>query len=235
MKHVKFSSVPGIIEFNPLVNYPEINHFFTTRQSGNMGLHVVNSRDDLAGVIGNREKVCQSRGVDLNRLTTAQQVHGDNVLFVNPALSGRGASIYDESLPDCDGLLTNYRNLPLAIFVADCLPLYIYDKKNKAIGLIHAGRKGTLLGITGKTMEKMKKRYNTDPGQCLAFLGPAIGGCCFEVDLYKLNKEQLGSAGLMPGNIYSVDTCTSCQNDVFYSYRREKEKAGRMMAVLMLK
>ncbi|MEA3369587.1 MAG: polyphenol oxidase family protein [Candidatus Ratteibacteria bacterium] len=235
MKHSKIFPKLGLIEFSPLRNFPEIIHGFTTRELGNTALHVATTQDKLNKAIKNREIVCRTFRVELDRLVTSQQVHGDRVVPVNLMMRGMGSRVYSESIPNCDGLITNYEQLPLAIFVADCLPLYIYAYQAKAIGLIHAGKAGTQLEIARKAVEKMESEYHLNPKECIALLGPAIGPCCIERDLYNLNRKQLCQAGLLQENIYSVDTCTSCQNQVFYSYHREREKAGRMMAFFMLK
>jgi len=234
MKNATISSHTGIIEFSPLNSFSGITHFFTTREAGNMGLHVVTTKDELEKTVSNRQRVCQLFGIDLNYLVTTQQVHSACVIPVNRQMRGMGAKVYKEAISACDGLLTNDVKVPLAIFVADCLPLYIYDRENKAIGLIHAGKKGTQLQIAKEALRSMKKEYKTNPENCIAFLGPAIGPCCIELDLYNLNREQLEQEGFLKGNIYSVDACTSCQNQIFYSFRKEKDRAGRMMALFML-
>ncbi len=235
MKHSKIFPKLGLIEFSPLRNFPEIIHGFTTRELGNTALHVATTQDKLNKAIKNRKIVCRIFCVELNRLITAQQVHGDRIVPVNPMMKGMGSTVYSEAIPNCDGLITDYERLPLAIFVADCLPLYIYAYQAKAIGLIHAGKAGTQLEIARKAVEKMESEYHLKPKECIALLGPAIGPCCIEMDLYNLNRKQLYQAGVPQENIYSVDTCTSCQNQIFYSYHREREKAGRMMAFFMLK
>ena len=235
MKHSKIFPELGLIEFNPLRNFPEIVHGFTTREFGNTALHVAATQDKLDKAIRNRQMFCRTFRVKLDRLVTAQQVHGDRIVPVNPMMMGMGSRIYSEAIPDCDGLITNYEQLPLAIFVADCLPIYIYAYQAKAIGLIHAGKTGTQLEIARKAVEKMEAEYHLKPKECIALLGPAIGPCCIEMDLFNLNRKQLYQAGLPQENIYSVDTCTSCQKQFFYSYHREREKAGRMMAFFMLK
>jgi len=235
MKYAKVFPNLGVIEFDPLKNFSEITHFFTTRQFGNMALHVATTESNLRGALVHRERACQTYAIDSNHLVTAQQVHGDRLVRVRPGMRGMGAKDYSQAIPDCDGLLTAYNQVPLAIFVADCLPLYIYDYRNQAIALVHAGKKGTQLEIARKALKMMEEEYQTDPKKCLALLGPAIGPCCLDLDLYDLNRKQLYQAGLMEERIYSVDTCTSCESQLFYSYRREKEKAGRMMALLMIK
>ncbi len=235
MKYSKIFPKLGLIEFEPLRKFPEIIHGFTTRKFGNTALHVTTIQRKLNEAIRNRQIVCRTFRVELNYLVTAQQVHGDRVVPVSPNMAGMGSSVYSEAIPNCDGLMTNYERIPLAIFVADCLPLYLYAYQAKAIGLIHAGKAGTQLEIARKAVEKMEEEYRINPKECIALLGPAIGPCCIEMDLYNLNRKQLYQAGLSQGNIYSVDTCTSCQNRPFYSYHREREKAGRMMAFFMLK
>ena len=235
MQYIKVFPKIDVIEFTPFRNFPEILHIFTTRDFGNTGLHVVKTQDKLNKAIERRKMACRTAGVDFNHLVTAQQVHGDRVIPVNPSMRGMGGADYSQAIPNCDGLISSYSSVPLAIFVADCLPLYIYNYQDKVIGLIHAGKAGTQLEIAKKAVERMQAEYDIDPKKCLAILGPAIGPCCIEMDLYSLNRKQLYQAGLNEDNIYSVDTCTSCQDNLFYSFHKEREKAGRMMALFMLK
>ena len=181
-----------------------------------------------------------------------KQVHGDKVEEVK---SKKGPL-------EADALITNKPGILLSVRTADCVPIFILDKENKAIGLIHAGWKSSIAQIVKKTVQKMKDCYGTDPANCLIGIGPAIGPCCYEVgeevisklntlkrwesfaartssakwylDLKLLNKELLLEEGIKEENISISHLCTSCRPDLFYSYRRDGG-TGRMFALLMLR
>ncbi len=134
-----------------------------------------------------------------------------------------------------DGLLTNQPNVILAVLTADCLPILLIDKKQKAIAAIHAGRNGTLFSIIEAAIDRMRILFRTIPEDLIAGIGPGIKKCCYEVDLFKTNIEQVIKKGVLKENIFSLDQCTSCRNDIFFSYRAEKGKTGRMFGFIMIK
>jgi len=134
-----------------------------------------------------------------------------------------------------DGLLTNQSNVILAVVTADCLPILLIDKKQKAIAAIHAGRNGTMLSIVEAAIERMRILFGTIPEDLIAGIGPGIKKCCYEVDLFEANIEQVIKKGVLKENILNLDQCTSCRNDIFFSYRAEKGKTGRMFGFIMMK
>jgi hypothetical protein len=141
--------------------------------------------------------------------------------------------------------------------VADCVPIIIFDPIEKAIGIVHAGWRGTANAIVQRTIEKMQKEFNTDTKNILASIGPSAGACCYEVgpevavmfgnkivhsnaqkifvDLKKENAVQLEEKGVIPDHIEMSKHCTICEKELFHSFRRERKSAGRMMAVIYLK
>lgn len=156
----------------------------------------------------------------------------------------------------CDGAITNIKGLALMVLTADCLPIFLYDPEKKAIGIAHAGWRGTLDGIAKNVVCAMNAEFKSDPAGILVGFGPAIRQCCYEVsgeflvhfpasvvkmahrhyfDLAGENAERLLSAGVASKNIFDCGICTSCRNDEFYCYRKEKENADRMASVIMLK
>lgn len=204
---------------------------------------------------GNRESAldfCNSLGIYPEDLKFCGQVHGSKVV------DARG-----EDSKDADGLVTDIKGLALVTFYADCVPLYFLDMKNRAIGLSHAGWKGTVGHIGQTTLETMERLYGTDPKDCVVAIGPSIDSCCFEVDrpvadrfkeaftfsqdimeyrgegkyhidLPEANKRALQVHGVPRENIYKSQICTSCNTDILYSYRREGGTPKRMAAVIML-
>ena len=175
-------------------------------------------------------------------LICAQQVHSDNVKYVDHNHRGMGASDYKTAIAAADALITDKRNLALGVFTADCLSIFLYDEKQKAIGIIHAGWRGSKAGIVGNTIEAMADRFDTRPVDLRVVLGPLIRSCCYEVgdefkdffpstirnknnrlylDLASENKNQLLNKRVRSENIYDSLICCSCRNDDFFSYRRE--------------
>lgn len=227
----------------------------------NTAFHVGDSSEN---VLANRSLACRALKIDPGCLVAGMQVHGDVVTVVGQKDAGRGAFSYEESLPDTDALITGSPGVLLSSYYADCVPVFLLDPVKKIIALAHAGWKGTALKIGLKTVKGMKTNFGTDPGDCLAGLGPSIGPCCYEVDekvilqfrksftcwkefaepvspgkwrlnLWEGNRRTLLEAGVRPEKIISASTCTSCHNDMFFSYRAHKGMTGRASALLMLK
>ena len=192
-----------------------LRHFFTTRTAGNFQ----NSEQ--------QKRIVQQIHASSCPLISAEQTHGNKVALITKVER-------DKRIPDVDALITKTVGIGLTIRTADCLPLFVIDRKNKAIGLVHAGAKGTEKRIILQVLHRMNKVFGTVNERCLIFLGPHICPCCYTINLAKENYQQLLSAGVNKKNIFISRYCTACRNDIFFSYRREKDAAGRMLAFLML-
>ena len=189
-------------------------------------------------------------GIPSKGLIRLQQVHGGEVVKVDAetALSGE--------IPGADGAITDVKGITLSVRTADCLPVLFYDPEHNAIGIAHAGWKSTKEKIAKNIVEAMKANYRSVPSRVLVWMGPALRQCCYEVnseflmhfpdsvvkmahkhyfDLVGENAEQLIAAGISAKNIFDCGICTACKNDEFFSFRKEKDKAGRMLSVIMLK
>ncbi len=175
-----------------------------------------------------------------------QQTHSDNIELVDTRLE----------YPDTDALIITKKNIPIALRFADCTPLIFFDKKQRIGAIAHAGWRGTAQKIAVKTIKKMKVNLGTNPKDVIAIIGPAIGICCYEVssevkktlldtvidsqnlsisrniDLKQINARQLQEIGVTQIDICPY--CTSCNNDLFYSYRKENGTQERHYALLML-
>ena len=225
---------------------------FSRRRHKNMSLFYGDTRDSL----NNRRYFLEGLGIDYRDLVCAKQVHDTKVSYVGPEDQGKGALYYDTAIDSTDALITDKKNIPLAIFTADCLSIFLYDPKVPAIGLVHAGWRNTKENITARTVQSMEGKFNTKPKDLYASFGPAIRGCCYEVgrefkqfflpdliergrhyylDLVKINKKQVLDSGVREINIFDSKICTSCQNEGFFSYRKEGNSCGRMMSVMMLR
>ncbi|MEW6189032.1 MAG: peptidoglycan editing factor PgeF [Actinomycetota bacterium] len=213
--------------------------------------------DKWENVIKNRRILCLAFGLDPASLTTAEQVHEDRVAQVNEDSVGQGA-FGGIPIPRIDALVTNLNMVPLALFFADCVPIAIVDPMKRVIGIAHAGWRGTYLGISSNLVNLMMNRFNCRASDLLVFMGPCIGACCYRLESKRLNQfkrkfprsmevrqngsfdltapnvEQLEGVGIPRQNIYSASICTSCNTDLFFSYRAENCKTGRQTGLVAL-
>jgi copper oxidase (laccase) domain-containing protein len=157
---------------------------------------------------------------------TAEQVHGDRVA------SAAATEFADECITGCDGLITNQPGVCLGIYVADCCAVYFVDPVRRAIGLVHSGKKGTELGIAGKAIDLMSERFGSNPEHLVVQLSPCIRPPHYEMDfapdIVAICRDRGVSA------IHDSGVCTACHLDRYYSYRAEKAKTGRMLALLAI-
>ena len=191
--------------FAPLTQFAFLTHAFSLRTDDDTKTDEFESR-----------LVCE---LGLAGHASAEQPHGNGVAVVDRP--GR--------VPGVDALITRHRGLPLVIRCADCAPVFIVDRRTPAIALVHSGKKGTLANVVSNTV-------STLPGRavdCLAFIGPSIGPCHYEMDLWAGIEKQLKDAGVT--EIHNPRVCTACHLDRYFSYRAEKGNTGRMFAVLSLR
>ena len=159
-------------------------------------------------------------------LLTAQQIHSDKIAVVDRLMAA------DKEFAGCDGLITNQRRIALGIHVADCCAVYIVDPKTPAIGLVHSGKKGTEQAIAAKAIGQLREHFGSDPTDLIVQLSPCIRPPHYEIDFAAEIIEQCRAAGVK--NIHDTGVCTACDIDRYYSYRAEKGKTGRMLALLGL-
>ncbi len=239
------------------VNDSTIVQAFSTRSTGNMGLH---TGDIVEQVIANRRTFLKTLDLDINNLVAAGQVHGTKIRVITESQVGLGAYSIENAIPGTDALITNKRGPVLSIYTADCLPVFLYDPVTPTIGIVHAGWRGTIARIVELTVGKMVKEFNTNPAECRVALGPAIGPDCFrvnedvakqfrlvdpavvyqdksgyQVDLNVFNWKLLLKSGIRSENIDMADICTVCNREDFFSYRAEDGTIGRMMGIISLK
>jgi hypothetical protein len=199
-------------------------HVFTRRIPGVDVLH------DKAEVLERLDAAhCEIRsaiGVGDWPLFTAEQVHGNKIAIVEDC--GRGP--VGREFPGCDGIITNQRGVALGIYVADCCAVYIVDPKTPAIGLVHSGRKGTGLGVVTNAINQMIGRFGSHPAEMIVQLSPCIRPPHYEVDFAAEIVRQCRAFGAK--EIHDSAVCTACDLGRYYSYRAEKGKTGRMLALL---
>jgi copper oxidase (laccase) domain-containing protein len=159
------------------------------------------------------------------RARLAEQVHGSGVAVVSIGSPCKSAGV--------DAIVTRDRDVCLGIYVADCCAVFLVDSRQKAVGLAHSGRKGTSLNIVGKTLRRMSHEFGTDPDDVIAQLSPCIRPPHYEVDFAAEIIEQLKRSGVR--RVFDSGENTGSDLNRFYSYRMEKGRTGRMLALLALK
>ncbi|MBC7326407.1 MAG: peptidoglycan editing factor PgeF [Moorella sp. (in: Bacteria)] len=246
-----------------------VRAFFSSRLGGvsqppyaglNLGLHV---GDAPGAVLANRGLLATALELPLRNWVIGEQVHNNRVALVDRRHAGRGAADLATALPGVDALVTGDPGISLVAFYADCVPLYLVDPLKRAVGLAHAGWKGTVLRIGSRVVARMAAAFNSKAGDLLAVIGPAIGPCCYQVDdrvaamveenlpwaaevlapdgpghyrldLPRSNYLELLAVGLKAEHIAVAGLCTCCQAATFFSYRAAGGPTGRQAALLSL-
>ena len=216
---------PAPVEFFPaLTAIKPVRHAFVLRIPGIDVSHEkveVLKRLDAAHREARREI-----GIGDWPLLTAQQIHGNNIAVITKPTIG------DEEFAGCDGLITNQPQVALGIHVADCCAVYLVDPKTPAVGLVHSGKKGTEQAIAAKAIAQMRESFESNPADLVVQLSPCVRPPHYEIDFAAKIVEQCRGAGV--NQIYASSECTACDVARYYSYRAEKGKTGRMLALLGL-
>ncbi|MFC2149714.1 polyphenol oxidase family protein [Candidatus Auribacterota bacterium] len=165
-------------------------------------------------------------------LITVNQVHGDGSIVVDDDFIDSYGKGDFKLFPDADAIITSLKYVPIAIYTADCLPILLFDGSRSVMALVHAGKKGTEKNIAQRSVDTMKKKYKTRNRDITAIIGPSIGPCCYDKDLWSENEKQLKKKGVK--TIINSRTCTACNNEKYFSYRKEKGTKGRMITSAML-
>lgn len=264
-KGVKFVEFEIFSEFKS-----SITAVFSTRIGGiskgvyesmNLSFTTGDSREN---VLQNFALFSDAINTNYDELVLSSQYHNNNIRVVTKDDMGKGMT-KEQDYKDIDGLVTNVIGIPLVTFHADCSPIYIYDPLKNAIGLAHAGWKGTSLEICGEMIEKMIKEFSTDPKNLKVVIGPSICGECYEIgddvksvfdrmsldvsDCVKynesvskyylniplINRKIALDKGVLSENIQISNICTKTNLDTFFSHRGHGSKRGGQAAVMQLK
>jgi polyphenol oxidase len=224
-------------QFPALSAIGNCRHVFTQRIPGIDVSH--NKAEALARLEKAHHEIRKAIGMGDWPLITAEQIHGDKIAIVDEVGSARCADRTpqrgvptDREFAGCDGLITNQRGIALGVYVADCCAVYIVDPNTPAIALVHSGRKGTELGVVPNAIRQMIDRFGSDPPKMIVQLSPCIRRPHYEVDFAAEIVRQCRALGVK--EIYDSGVCTACDPDRYYSYRAEKGKTGRMLALLGL-
>lgn len=202
-----------------------------------------NVGDDPARVGENRERFFGAMGVGTGDLAFMQQVHGLTITKVD------APGVY----PSCDGLTTNVAGVFLCVTVADCVPIFIFDRGAPALAVVHAGWRGTAGGIAGAAVAALCAAYGARASRMEAFIGPAATECCYQVgedvaaafpagfvtvkngaphvSLKGVNRDHLIAAGVPPDAIELHPGCTIHDGSLYHSFRRDGNRSGRMVGV----
>jgi YfiH family protein len=212
--------------------------------------------DAPEAVRGNHRAICEALGVEMAQLVSPHQVHGAHVASVGIEHRGR-------VIANTDALITNVPGVVLMLRFADCTPIWLYDRQRGAVGLVHAGWRGTVAGVAGAAVRAMQVAFGCRPHDLVAGIGPSIGPCCYEVgadvvqaverafgqasvsflqpraagkwhlDMWAANRHQLVEAGVR--QIEVAGTCTACNTGEWFSHRAEHGRTGRMGALVALR
>lgn len=209
--------------FAALAAVPGIVHGFTGRVPGlDVQVDRVAALERLAAY---HQEVRANLGIADRPFAIGEQVHGREVAIVD--------SISSFPVPGVDGVITADPNVCLGVYVADCCAVYLVDPEKKVVGLLHSGRKGSELGIAAVAIRRMRDELGCDPSRMIVQLSPCICPPHFEIDFAALIVEQCRAAGVQ--RVYDDVTCTASNLDRYYSYRAERGKTGRMLALLALR
>ncbi len=195
----------------------------------------------------NRNSFFNQLGLDTNSVVLQRQIHSDIITVVN---SGGDCG-------ESDAMITDRKNLGLAISTADCTPIFIYDRKQRVIAGIHSGWRGTQKLILEKTLEKLESNFGSEPENLFAYIGPSISQSNYEVgsevaeyfdekytvpkngkfllDVAANNYDILINYGLLPNHIQKSNLCTFSLSNLLHSYRRDGQKSGRTLGVIAIK
>jgi copper oxidase (laccase) domain-containing protein len=161
--------------------------------------------------------------VDPSRLVTAEQVHGNDLRVAGAAEAG-------SCLSGCDGLIASEPGVVLGIYVADCAAVFVTHSKRRVAALLHSGKRGTELGILPRTIDLLQREHGCDPGDLVVEVSPCIRPPHYDVDFAAQLERQAVEAGV--GRYHDEGRCTGSDLQNYYSYRIERGKTGRMLALL---
>lgn len=209
--------------FAPLA-LPGVAHGFVRRIPG---ISVSQDKAEvLARLLPWHDAAIALLGFEPDHTFSAEQIHGGGVATIT--------STSPRWTPGVDGLMTNVPGLLLGIHTADCAPVYLIDPVRRAIALLHSGRKSTEAGITPRAIRLLTETYGTAPADLIVQIAPCIRPPLFEVDIAAQIARDAIAAGVPASQVHDCGTCTGTAVDRYYSYRVEKGKTGRLLALLGL-
>jgi copper oxidase (laccase) domain-containing protein len=212
---------PPVERFSALEALDDVLHGFVLRVPG---LDVRADREIALRRLGAFHEVVR-RNFGAREVRLAEQIHGNSVVVVTADSAAMSART--------DALITRDPRVLLGIHVADCCAVFLVDPRRKAVGLVHSGKKGTELNIASATVEKMASEFGTAPADLVAQLSPCIRPPHYEVDFAARIVQDLKRSGL--SQIFDCGEDTGADLEKYYSYRMEKGRTGRMLALLAVR
>lgn len=253
-----------------VLEHEGIVHGFSTRVGGVSVGHFASlnlrmggvAPDDSARIQENYRRFCTAVGADVRGVVLAAQVHEDTVRVVSAGDAGKGLFVARDYT--ADALITNEVGLHLMVFSADCGIFLLYDPVSRCIGAVHAGWRGTALGLPAKTVAEMGRLYGAKPENIRVAVGAGIGPCCFEtdgdvpavmvqafgngvekyftkhdkkwhLDLQGINLWRLRTAGIREEHLDACPLCTACHQELYWSHRMVGENRGVQAALIGLR
>ena len=221
------------------------------------------NEDEAENIHENRRRFLKLFAGDWT-LTGCWQIHSADVRVIHNEQEAQPKSGVLGDDQYCDALVSKTPKILLAVKTADCVPILIGDSTTGAFAAVHAGWRGTSTSIVRRAIEQLQQEYGARAADLRVAIGPAAMACCYEVggevmnlfkerfpqsghlltptreghariDLHQANRDQLINAGVLPERIHSAALCTMDRNDLFFSYRREKNlngRVGRLMSVI---
>ncbi|MEO7167405.1 MAG: polyphenol oxidase family protein [Chthoniobacterales bacterium] len=214
------------LEFFSALNEIEfVRHAFVGRIPG------IDVATDRAAALARLEAAhCALRvelGLGEKFFATAEQVHGSKIAVIDSVVTAQRCS------EGADGLITDQPGVSLGIYVADCCAVYLVDPVRRCLGLVHSGKKGTELAIVEKAVQSLQENFGSAPRDLIVQLSPCIRQPHYEIDFASEIVRQARRAGVE--HVYDSGLCTASDLARYYSYRAEKARTGRMLALLGLR
>ncbi len=215
-------------EFFPALAAADCAHAFLLRVPGiDVATDRVAALERLDGV---HRATRAALGLADREFVTAEQVHGNRVAVIRAGAEDH--SRLSQPFPGADALVTDRADVCLCIYVADCCAIYLVDPVRRAVGLAHSGKKGTALNIAGAAIAALHDAFGSRPGDLIAQLSPCIRPPDYEIDFAAEILAQCRAAGVQ--RVHDSGSNTAADPERYYSYRREKGRTGRMLALLAL-
>lgn len=246
----------SVFKFESFRKYKNISHFITTREGWVSGNKPRFTGDQASEYLEFRKEIAASCDSDIDQFYFPRQTHSDHIALV--------AESSENTIADTDALITNKPDQFVCVQSADCVPVLLFDPKTSVVAAVHAGWRGTISKIAGKTVKRMSSEFGCQPSDIVAGIGPSIHMHAYEVgpevveavittfpnsgallkpsmntgkayfDLWTANQTILMEAGIAEENIEVMGLCTFEHPDLFFSARREGADTGRILTGIRL-
>ncbi|MBN2766875.1 MAG: peptidoglycan editing factor PgeF [Paludibacteraceae bacterium] len=258
-----------IVTFDILKPFSEIAHFCTTRQGGvsegNFSSFNISpfSGDSADNFCSNLQILSHKTGISTNKFVFPFQTHEDKILTIDSHFQHKSLHDKQQALKGIDAIITREKGICIGVTTADCVPILIFDRKQKVIAAVHAGWRGTCARLVEKTIKEMQKTCGTNTKDIFALIGPSISPVVYEVgpelqtlfreadfpvekifseknekfllDLWEANRYLLTENAVPISQIEVSGICTYTEHNNFFSARRLGIKSGRMYSGIALK